>query len=83
MGAKTAKFQRYTDAAGQHRWRLFAANNRVIADSAEGYATERNVERAIDTVIAAVEAIANARRIKRIKREGASPVKYFRHRSLN
>ena len=27
----------YKDSANQHRWRLFAGNNRIIADSGEGY----------------------------------------------
>ena len=27
----------YKDLNGQWRWRLLAANNRIIADSAEGY----------------------------------------------
>jgi len=27
----------YKDAKGQWRWRLVATNNRVMADSAEGY----------------------------------------------
>lgn len=31
------KFIVYKDAVGQYRWRLLAANNRVIADSGESY----------------------------------------------
>lgn len=27
----------YRDNANQYRWRLFASNNRIIADSGEGY----------------------------------------------
>ncbi len=27
----------YKDSANQYRWRLFANNNRIIADSGEGY----------------------------------------------
>jgi uncharacterized protein YegP (UPF0339 family) len=27
----------YKDAAGQWRWRLYAANYKIIADSGEGY----------------------------------------------
>ena len=30
-------FRVYRDAAGFWRWRLVAANNRIIADSGEGY----------------------------------------------
>lgn len=36
----------YTDTAGEHRWRLVAANGRIVADSAEGYATASNARRA-------------------------------------
>jgi uncharacterized protein YegP (UPF0339 family) len=31
------QFILYKDAKGEWRWKLYAANNRVIADSAEGY----------------------------------------------
>jgi uncharacterized protein len=31
------RFVVYQDLAHQWRWRLIAANNRIIADSAEGY----------------------------------------------
>ena len=27
----------YKDKKGQHRWRLLAANGKIIADSGEGY----------------------------------------------
>lgn len=40
-------FQIYRDSAGEWRWRLRAANNEIIADSAEGYITKRNVLRAV------------------------------------
>lgn len=36
----------YQDHAGEWRWQMYAANNRVIADSGEGYATEYNAVRA-------------------------------------
>lgn len=32
----------YVDDAGEHRWRLRATNGRIVADSAEGYAEERD-----------------------------------------
>lgn len=31
------KFDIYTDSNGHYRWRLRAANNRIIADSGEAY----------------------------------------------
>lgn len=31
------QFMLYKDTAGQWRWRLLAANSKIIADSAEGY----------------------------------------------
>ncbi|CDZ92271.1 DUF1508 domain-containing protein [Rhodococcus ruber] len=30
----------YRDKTGEYRWRRFAANGRVISDSAEGYTTK-------------------------------------------
>ena len=36
----------YTDAGGEHRWRLKASNGRIIADSGEGYSTRANAVRA-------------------------------------
>lgn len=30
-------FQIFVDAAGEWRWRLWASNGRIIADSGEGY----------------------------------------------
>jgi uncharacterized protein YegP (UPF0339 family) len=32
----------YTDKAGEHRWRLASGNNRVIADSGEGYHNQQD-----------------------------------------
>lgn len=48
---RIASFRVYFDAGGQWRWRLVSANGRIIADSAEGYETQRNAERAARTVI--------------------------------
>ena len=41
------RFEIYADAAGEWRWRLVAANNRIIADSAEGYKNKRNADEAV------------------------------------
>lgn len=37
-----------------YRWRLLAANNRIIADSAEAYTRKVDAERAVETVKAAI-----------------------------
>ena len=38
---RTPLFEIYRDRKKEFRWRLRAANGRVIADSAEGYRTKR------------------------------------------
>jgi len=40
-------FRVFRDNAGEWRWRLVAANGRIVADSGEGYTRRRDVERAI------------------------------------
>jgi len=35
-------YQMYKDGYGQWRWRLVAANNKIIADSGEGYHNEQD-----------------------------------------
>ena len=34
---RNPRFQIYVDKNGEHRWNLRADNNKIIADSAEGY----------------------------------------------
>jgi uncharacterized protein YegP (UPF0339 family) len=51
----TAHFELYRDAGGQWRWRLRARNGRIVADSAEGYASRRNARRAIGTTVDAMD----------------------------
>ena len=55
MSAKFAHFEIYADTAGQWRWRLRAVNGRIVADSAEGYASKRNAKRAVMSTFDAVE----------------------------
>jgi uncharacterized protein YegP (UPF0339 family) len=43
-------FQIYTDQANQYRWRLFAANNRIIGDSGEGYHNLPDCESAVELI---------------------------------
>jgi uncharacterized protein YegP (UPF0339 family) len=44
-----AKFELYTDKAGEYRFRLKAANGEVIAVS-EGYASKASAKNGIDSV---------------------------------
>ena len=40
----------YVDAAGKWRWRLFAGNERIIADSGQGYHSQRDCEYGVQLV---------------------------------
>lgn len=53
-----ADIEVYQDAAAEWRWRLVARNGKIIADSAEGYDSRFNAERAVETVRAAFTAAA-------------------------
>lgn len=53
--SRYAHFETYRDAAGMWRWRLRAANGRIVADSAEAYASRRNIKRAVTATLDAVE----------------------------
>lgn len=55
MSGYQAHFEIYPDKSGDWRWRLRAANGRVVADGAEGYASKRNVNRAIGSLFDAVD----------------------------
>ena len=44
------KFHIYKDSLGQFRWRLAAANNRIIADSGESYFNKADCEAGIALV---------------------------------
>ncbi|MCA1619369.1 MAG: DUF1508 domain-containing protein [Acidobacteria bacterium] len=43
-------FQVYQDAGGEWRWRLVAGNDRVIADSGEGYNNKQDCLHGIELV---------------------------------
>ncbi|GAI67558.1 unnamed protein product [marine sediment metagenome] len=45
-----AKFQIYTDRAGEYRWRLRADNNEIISDSGEGYVNKSDCRHGIELV---------------------------------
>ncbi|XVH31668.1 HVO_2922 family protein [Haloferacaceae archaeon DSL9] len=46
----TARFELYTDQAGEIRWRLVHANGNIIADSGEGYASKQKARQGIRSV---------------------------------
>jgi uncharacterized protein YegP (UPF0339 family) len=43
-------FHLYKDRGGEWRWRLVAVNGKIVADSAEAYATKSNAEAGIALV---------------------------------
>lgn len=51
------RFEVYQDRAVQWRWRLLAANNRVVATSAESYTREADAWRAVAAVVEGVRRI--------------------------
>ena len=56
LEASSMRYNLYTDSAGYYRWRLYAANNRIIADSGEGYINRSDCVSAIDLVKASYSA---------------------------
>lgn len=62
MTERHAHFEIYRDAGGEWRWRLRAVNGRIVADSAEGYASRRNARRAVMSTFDAVESALISRR---------------------
>ncbi len=44
------KFETYTDAKGEYRWRLRAANGQVIATSGQGYKDKRDRLNAVERI---------------------------------
>lgn len=43
-------FEIYEDSRGEWRWRLVAENGEIVADSAEGYDSKSNAERAVEAI---------------------------------
>jgi uncharacterized protein YegP (UPF0339 family) len=41
------RLQKYVDSQRQWRWRIFAANGRILADSGEGYRNEADCNHAV------------------------------------
>jgi uncharacterized protein len=48
--SKEPYFYVYRDAAGEWRWRLRASNDKIIADSGEGYYSQEGCESAVARV---------------------------------
>ncbi|MCV0218824.1 DUF1508 domain-containing protein [Stenotrophomonas sp. Ps181] len=69
MAGNPEQFVVYKDSAGEFRWRLFAQNGKVIADSGEGYKNRGDCVHGTRLVasIAAVAAIWDADNEKRIE----------------
>lgn len=44
------RYEIYRDKRGTWRWRLVAKNQKIVADSAEGYQTRRSALRAAERV---------------------------------
>jgi uncharacterized protein len=44
------KFEIYKDAKGEFRWRITAGNNRIIADSGEGYKNKEDCRHGIELI---------------------------------
>ncbi|QCC50506.1 HVO_2922 family protein [Halapricum salinum] len=45
-----ADFEVYEDNRGDHRWRLKAANNEIVATSGEGYSSKSSAEEAVERI---------------------------------
>jgi uncharacterized protein len=45
-----AKFELYTDAKGEFRWRLIASNGQMIANGGEGYKSKVSAKAGIESV---------------------------------
>lgn len=49
-GPDTPTYMLYEDSAGEWRWQLRSGNNRIIADSGEGYSNKQDCLHAIELV---------------------------------
>jgi len=45
--ARKSFFEFFTDADGHYRWRFKAKNNKIVADSGEGYTTKQNLKKGL------------------------------------
>jgi uncharacterized protein YegP (UPF0339 family) len=49
------KFEIYKDKNGEWRWRIKAANGKIIADSSEGYKNKQDAINMINAIVAIKE----------------------------
>lgn len=71
-------FEIYEDHEGEWRWRLLAANGRIMADSGEGYVDHAGCTRAIETLhreLKAADSISIRNAKKHAKPTPAKPAK--------
>lgn len=71
MSQKTARLQVYRDKGGEWRWRLRAANARIVCDSAEGYKTRAGAVQAVDAlyrILGAAEIVVMADGTRKLKK---------------
>lgn len=45
------RIEYYIDRRGEHRWRIKASNNKIIADSSEGYKNKADAQTAAEQVM--------------------------------
>lgn len=69
--SKKPKMAIYRDNAGEWRWRLRAANTKIVSDSAEGYKTRHGAVQAVEAlyrILAAAEIVVmpDARRALKV-----------------
>ena len=70
-------FEFYTDAAGEHRWRLKDTNGATVADSGEGYVAKRDAEHGAN-VFTKLGPNAPAHEVENAKGKAANPAfEYF------
>jgi uncharacterized protein YegP (UPF0339 family) len=50
-GETQLKFEFYEDRAKEHRWRLKAANNKILATAGQGYAAKASAKTAVENLI--------------------------------
>jgi uncharacterized protein YegP (UPF0339 family) len=53
-GKRLPFFEIFTDEAGHFRWRFKAKNNKIVADSGEGYTTKQNLKKGMKTFMDAI-----------------------------
>ncbi len=50
-GEKTVHFEFYKDRPSEIRWRLKARNNKILADSGEGYSSKQGLKKALTVML--------------------------------